>query len=423
MTFGAVKLGRVARTISGTGFPPAFQGNSAGEVPFIKVSDLALDANRAGVEAANNWVSRSDLKVLGGRVAPAGSIVFPKVGAALLGNVRARLLRPSAMDNNLMAVVPTGGDSRFWFYALSSIDLGEFSPGGPLPYVTDSQVRELQIPMPPLDEQRRIADFLDTETARLDQLLDARQSQAALLSQRRGALLLSLVGGREDSRVPSGLEWMPTVPAHWSTVRLTLLARLGSGHTPSRSHPEWWVDPTIPWITTGEVAQVRDDRLETLTETRETISRLGLANSAAEIHPRGTVVLSRTASVGYSAVMGVDMATSQDFATWTCGPRLEPYFLLWTLRAMHPWLVGARAMGSTHKTIYMPDIQALRIPVPPLTEQHVIVDEIRSRLGHLDQVHDALDAQALLVRERRQALITAAVNGQIDVSTAQGGRS
>jgi len=63
------------------------------------------------------------------------------------------------------------------------------------------------------------------------------------------------------------------------------------------------------------------------------ISTLGLANSAAEVHPPGpgTVVLSRTASVGYSAVMGVGMATSQDFATWTCGPLMDPYYLLWSL--------------------------------------------------------------------------------------------
>src|SRR5581483_11600705 len=124
-----------------------------------------------------------------------------------------------------------------------------------------------------------------------------------------------------------------TNPA-WPRVKLTLLARLGSGHTPSRSRPEWWEDPTIPWITTGDIAQMRGDRIEFIESTKFSISELGLANSAAELHPAETVVLSRTASVGFSAIMARPMATSQDFATWTCSPRLRPRFLLLCLRAM-----------------------------------------------------------------------------------------
>ena len=84
-----------------------------------------------------------------------------------------------------------------------------------------------------------------------------------------------------------------------------------------------------------------------------------MANSSAELHPKGSVVLCRTASAGYSAVMGKDMATSQDFVAWRCGPQLDPFYLLWCLRAMRSDLLGRLAMGSTHKTIYVPDLQAL----------------------------------------------------------------
>lgn len=219
---------------------------------------------------------------------------------------------------------------------------------------------------------------------------------------------------------PSSLTWLEKIPSTWKEVRLSLIARMGSGHTPSRSHPEWWVDCTIPWITTGEVRQVRNDRLEDLHETREKISELGLANSAAELRPAGTVVLCRTASAGYSAVMGTDMATSQDFVTWTCGPRLNPYYLLWCLRAMRPDLLGRLAMGSTHKTIYVPDLQMLRIPLPPIGEQQKIVQQIREQNARIDRLADAVRLQVALLAERRQALITAAVTGQIDVSTASG---
>src|SRR5664280_30646 len=205
------------------------------------------------------------------------------------------------------------------------------------------------------------------------------------------------------------LPWLDRVPARWPVMKLTHVARLGSGHTPSRSHPEWWLDCTVPWITTGEVQGLRDDRVETLTNTREKISLLGLANSSAELRPIGTVVLSRTASPGYSAVMGVPMATSQDYVTWTCGPRLDPWYLLWCLRAMRQDLLGRLAMGSTHKTIYVPDIQTLKIPVPTLLEQRAIVACLRTFNASVDQAIDLDRRHMGLLNERKKTLITAAV--------------
>jgi type I restriction enzyme S subunit len=217
---------------------------------------------------------------------------------------------------------------------------------------------------------------------------------------------------------PTGIPWLPTMPLDWRRAKLNLIARLGSGHTPSRQHPEWWEDATIPWITTGEVSQVRDDRREYLTQTREKISDIGLANSAAELHPADTVVLCRTASAGYSAIMGTDMATSQDFATWTCGPLLRPRFLLLCLRVMRQDLLGRLAMGSTHKTIYMPDIESIVVPLPSVELQDAVVEAVYSRLPAIDASIDRLTQQIDLLVEHRQALITAAVTGEINVPGA-----
>lgn len=113
----------------------------------------------------------------------------------------------------------------------------------------------------------------------------------------------------------SGVEWLGKIPAHWAVKRTKFAARLRSGHTPSRQHPEYWQDATIPWFGLADVWQIRDSPVEYVTQTNEKISQLGLANSAARLLPQGTVILSRTASVGFSAIMGVDMATTQDFGT------------------------------------------------------------------------------------------------------------
>ncbi|MCF6521756.1 restriction endonuclease subunit S [Streptomyces sp. JJ36] len=287
--------------------------------------------------------------------------------------------------------------------------------------VAPEDITHLDVAVAGEQEQRRIADFLDAETARIDGLSNVQHRVLERLAERRNAGVAAAVSGsRHTSRRESRIPWLETIPEAWQEVRVGLVARMGSGHTPSRSHPEWWTDCTIPWVTTGEVKQVRDDRLEDLCETREKISTAGLANSAAELHPKGTVFLCRTASAGYSGVMGLDMATSQDFVTWTCGPRLDPYYLLWCLRAMRPDLLGRLAIGSTHKTIYVPDLQMLRIPLPPIDEQREIVTTIRHQNARVDELSDKVRRQTDLLRERRQALITAAVTGQFDVSTASG---
>jgi type I restriction enzyme, S subunit len=282
--------------------------------------------------------------------------------------------------------------------------------------IDNDELHGLRIALPPLDQQRRIIDFLDAETSRMDSLLATQREVRTVLQERRAANVFAAVtGGGTAEQKPSRLAWAETLPAAWQSVKLGHFARMGSGHTPSRSHPDWWENCAIPWITTGEVSQVRDDRREVLTDTRECISEVGMANSAAELHPKGTVVLCRTASAGYSAVMGEAMATSQDFVTWTCGPQLDPFYLLWCLRAMRSDLLGRLAMGSTHKTIYVPDLQALRIPLPPLADQHRIIVDIRTNNATIDAAVDAIDRQAALLAERRQALITAAVTGGISV--------
>ncbi|MET8561809.1 restriction endonuclease subunit S [Streptomyces flaveolus] len=329
------------------------------------------------------------------------------------------------LNQHIFKVGVHGCDPRWLYWALKAathwIERQLTSGMIGMVHVTKEDLAGVPIPVPPVEAQRRIADHLDAETGRIDTLDRVLRRELDLLAERRSTGVVAAVSGSpHGDRRTSTLAWLDTVPADWPEVRLGLLARMGSGHTPSRSHPEWWTDCTIPWITTGEVKQVRDDRVEDLYETREQISELGLANSAAELHPKGTVFLCRTASAGYSGVMGLDMATSQDFVTWTCGPRLVPHYLLWCLRAMRPDLLGRLAMGSTHKTIYVPDLQMLRVPLPPVEEQERIVKEIRRQNTRFDALTDRVRRQQELLRERRQALITAAVTGQFDVSTAGG---
>jgi type I restriction enzyme S subunit len=236
-----------------------------------------------------------------------------------------------------------------------------------------------------------------------------------------GAFAFAAVTGQAQSeRKPTSIPWAPDLPAGWGSPRLNQVARMGTGHTPARSVPEYWLECDIPWLTTSDVHKFRKDEIDVLDETEIQISELGLANSAAVLHPQGTVALSRTASAGFSIVMGRDMATSQDFATWTCGPALDNHFVLWCLRAMRRDLLHRLAMGSTHKTIYFPDLMSIRVPLPPLADQRDAVASIASFAADARRAKAEITRSVTLLREYKRSLIGAAVSGELDVSASSG---
>jgi type I restriction enzyme S subunit len=271
--------------------------------------------------------------------------------------------------------------------------------------------------VPPVPEQRAIAAFLDRETAKIDALVAKKEKLIELLQEKRAALITQAVTKGLDPTVPmkdSGVEWLGKIPAHWEVKRVKFIARLESGHTPSRQHPEYWENCTIPWFSLADVWQIRDGKKEYVQETSEKVSQLGLAHSAARLLPRGTVILSRTASVGFSAIMEVDMATTQDFVNWVCKTLIQPEYLLYVFRSMRSEFERL-TMGSTHQTIYMPDVAKFVTPVPPKAEQAEIVNFIRYQTTQLDALIAKVREGTDRLMEYRTALISAAVTGKIDV--------
>jgi type I restriction enzyme S subunit len=181
-------------------------------------------------------------------------------------------------------------------------------------------------------------------------------------------------------------------PDGWSWQKLTDLARLESGHTPSRKIPEYW-GGDVPWISTRDATGNHGREIFT---TAESTNELGIANSSARICPAGTICLSRTASVGYVVKMGRPMATSQDFVNWVCGEGLNPDFLRYALlsetRALRMF-----AVGSVHPTIYFPEVKAFHLCAPSRAEQDRIVAILKpldDKIEHNRSMNENLEATA-----------------------------
>jgi type I restriction enzyme S subunit len=346
---------------------------------------------------------------------------------ALCGNINYASGRFWASEHAVVVLRLTEFATVWMGELLRAMNLNQYSLSAAQPGLSVQGVSALKIPVPPLREQRAIADFLDRETAKLDTLLAKKRELTEKLKEKRTALISRTVtrglppdAARLDPHPklkPSGIEWVGDMPELWETGNLRRFAQMKTGHTPSRSEPEYWEDCDIPWFTLADVWQLRDERSKYLGETKERISQLGLKNSAAELLPAGTVVFSRTASVGFSGIMPRPMATTQDFWNWVTGPKLLPEYLLCQFRAMRQEFERL-TMGSTHKTIYQPDAARLSVCVPPLAEQRAIADYLDRETAKIDRMVAKVEEAIERLQEYRIALITAAVTGKIDVRGA-----
>ncbi len=161
-------LGDVCEVVGGTAFPREYQGQSTLRYPFFKVGDMNTPGNERWLRYANNYVDESTVCTLKAKLHPRGTVVFPKVGAALLTNKRRLLERESLFDNNVMGLIPRGVDEQFIYQWMQTVDFSEMVQPGAVPSVNGRMVRTLAIDLPALPEQRKIAAILSSVDATIE---------------------------------------------------------------------------------------------------------------------------------------------------------------------------------------------------------------------------------------------------------------
>ena len=334
---------------------------------------------------------------------------------ALCGNVNYASGRFWASEHAVVVSPKQRCDIRWIGELLRAMDLGQYSVTAAQPGLSVEAIGNLRIPVPPLSEQLAIASFLDHETSKIDALVAEQERLIALLQEKRQAVISHAVTKGLSPNVPmkdSGVEWLGLVPAHWEVKRVKYVARLESGHTPSKQHSSYWDDGDIDWVSLNDTKHLASN--DYISETSVKITADGLANSSARVLPAGAVVFTRDATIGLAAITTKPMAVSQHLIAWCPSQGIDKLYLLRVFNVLRPFL-DASTSGATLKTIGMPDIKKLVTPLPPLIEQVEIVAAINLQCTKLDTLLLEGQHAVILLRERRAALISAAVTGKMDI--------
>lgn len=283
--------------------------------------------------------------------------------------------------------------------------------------IDNDDLASTMVPLPPFDEQRRIADFLDDQVVRIERIVNARDQQEELLSdgQERGVVDTVLAGGNLTGK--ASLPFI-NLPSHWTVQRLAnVWSVIDCKHrTPS------YVESGYPVVSPGDV---RPGRLD-LSACQRFVSDLDYADLADDMRRcrAGDLVYSRNASVGAAALVqpGQLFTMGQDVCRITSTEASQSYLGHVLNFAVGPQLDALR-IGSTFTRINIAAIKSLQVPVPPLDEQAALADAVWGVLDGWAATRQRLQRSVELLGEYKRSLITAAVTGELDVTTARTGVS
>jgi type I restriction enzyme S subunit len=304
-----------------------------------------------------------------------------------------------------------------WLFSSSPFrPLGEASMygAGGQKRVPDDFFRDFVSGLPPLVEQTAIASFLDRETAKIDVLVAEQEKLIALLKEKRQAVISHAVtkGLNPDAPMkPSGIEWLGNVPEHWEVVHLKRVASVENGTTPSRTNENYWMEGEVPWLGSGEVNQF------IVTQASEFITDAALAECSLRLLPKGTVIVGMVGqgkTRGLAGVLDIEATINQNIAALSARPNMLPMYLLHVLVASYEWNREA-GRGGNQAALNCELIGEIRVPVPSRAEQEAIARFLNAESGKLDTLQVEAERAITLLKERRAALISAAVTGQIDV--------
>ncbi|EKF9628272.1 restriction endonuclease subunit S [Vibrio cholerae] len=377
----------------------------------LKLNSLKLDETKLISDVYDGYTYFENEDVLMAKVTPC----FENKNMAVAKN----LLNGIGFGSSEIYVLRTNSklNNQFLFYRLQEdgfmeIATAAMSGAGGLKRVPAEIINTFLAAFPLYEEQQKIANFLDHETAKIDTLIAKQEMLIELLKEKRQAVISHAVTKGLNSDAPmknSGVEWLGEVPEHWviKSYRYACKIYRGKfGHRP-RNDPAFY-DGEYPFIQTGDVARAG----KYIKDYKQTLNEKGIGVS--QKFPVGTLMMAIAANIGDTAILGFEAYAPDSVVGFKPKSDIDLEFLRYSFMAAFPALEQTSTQ-STQANLNVDRIGAVQASFPSISEQREIVAYLDTLLEQYDDIESKSQKSIELMKERKTALISAAVTGKIDV--------
>ena len=352
------------------------------------------------------------------RATHSGEFVLVGRQGALCGNVHHVKGEFWASEHAVVSTFYAHDSPRWAAYLFELMDFGQYSVSAAQPGLAVERVQQLELVAPTSTEQRGIADYLDTETARIDELIREKDGLIELLREHRQGVASDAVvrGLRRDRPMKPVKGEFDAIPAHWRAVPLKRFVRVSGGHTPATENPAYW-DGAMPWVSP------KDMKREELSDSIDHVTDAAVQDCGlAVVAPGATLVVVRGMILAHSFPVArnlVPVTINQDMKAIRPECDVLPEYLPWLLRGVTP-VVLSLTEQSAHGTLALRTDKFFgeALPIPPAGEQAEIVAFLQAELPKIDELIAHTQDEIRLLKELRAATIADAVLGRLDVRSA-----
>lgn len=406
------RLGSLFRTITGTTPPTGDASLYGGEYPFYKPSDL--DAGFS-VEKSAETVTEAGFEQ--GHEAPENTVLVTCIGTVgKTGYIR----KQGIFNQQMNAILPNRMISPEYTYFSMCAEymqkqIKANSSSTTMPILNKTKFDNLLFILPPLEMQKKIAEKLISVTSAAERIKSERKALERLIEKTKEKVLDMAVKGQlvphekenmkkieaetEPLKFSSGAsdnsyyrklkEFSSEIPYSWGCTKLKDIGTIVGGGTPKTSVSEYW-NGDIPWITPSDMSGKERSAVNTVAGGTRSITEQGLCSSTARLIPKGAVLYSCRAPIGYIAVAENPLATSQGIKAFIPSSEICTEYIYFCLKAITPNIIKS-ASGASFKEISAAEFGDALIPLPPKKEQEKICIRIKAIFDRLNKIGASLE--------------------------------
>ena len=383
----------IAIVSQGFTFSRLYQGKKNLKWNYFKVADIGINPNSKYLTNAINTISDITMEEIGALPFPKGSIVFPRVGAALFNNNKKILAQDGVVDDNVLVLTVTDTSKcwyEFLYYYLQGIPLAKWCNSGLVPVINTKTVLSQMVFLPPLPEQQKIAAILSTQ----DKVIELKEKLLAQKQQQKKYLMQQLLTGKIK---------LANYPNNWHEIKLGEVSSMASGGTPDSKNKAYYGN-TYNWISISDISNAG----KYIDDSNRKLSQSGFDNCTARLFNPGTVLLAMYASVGKCAIARKTCCTSQAILGITPQKELVNEYLYYVLVNENVRLKSF-SQASSQPNINKKIVEDVLIKLQSLSEQKAIVEILSTADREIDLIQKFIEAE----KQKKKALMQLLITGKV----------